>query len=84
MSDARLSVPLLLPCLNLPFSLQLLNGILSLQIAGQGAHKIHQIPNLIRGFDLTQGRHPGEADSVLYDPKRPSPITTMVGLPVLL
>src|SRR5262249_12174036 len=38
--------------------------------AAQRAHMVHQIPNVIRRFDLPEGRHSGETDSVLDDPKQ--------------
>ena len=52
------------------FSPNRFSRILSVQLAGQGANIIHQIPNVIWRLDLTEGRHPGEANSVLNDPKQ--------------
>jgi len=48
----------------------LLRCILFLRSAWQGPHIIHQIPNMIRGLDVTKGRHSGEPDSILDDPKQ--------------
>src|SRR5215813_2655371 len=43
---------------------------LFLRIARQSPHIIHEIPNMIRGLDVTKSRHSGEADSILDDPKQ--------------
>ena len=34
----------------------------------QSPHVVHDIPNVIRGLNVTECRHSGEADSILDDP----------------
>src|SRR6516225_6765860 len=50
--------------------LSLLRRITFLRIARQSPHIIHEIPNVIRGLDVSKSRHSGEADSILDNPKQ--------------
>src|SRR5215831_21125234 len=49
---------------------ELLSQTLASRFATERANIIHQIPNVIRGFNFAEGRHSGVADSVLDDPKQ--------------
>src|SRR5215472_2726678 len=49
---------------------ELLSQTLASRFATESANIIHQIPNVIRGFNFAEGRHSGETDSVLDDPKQ--------------
>src|SRR5215469_9716127 len=57
-------------CTNVRALCALLTCILSLRIGRQGAHIIHQIPNVIVGFHLPEGWHASEADAVPDNPKQ--------------
>src|SRR5215469_3273108 len=48
----------------------LLSRILLSHFATQSAHIIHEIPNVVPSLDLAKGRHSGEADPILDDPKQ--------------
>jgi len=48
----------------------LLGRILVPQISRQCAQITHEVPNVIRGLDLTERWHSSEANSVLNDPKQ--------------
>src|SRR5215470_5280006 len=50
--------------------IRILSRTLTSRVAGQCAHIVHQVPNVLRSLDLTEGRHSREPNPILKDPKQ--------------